>query len=43
MFGLSALLSWADRDGSFYGKIFDVSYSTFSIGFENQTQVYNLG
>jgi len=22
-------LGWADRNDSFYGKIFDVSYSTF--------------
>ena len=43
-FRLSALLfRWADRDDSFYGKTFDVSYSTFLISFENQTQVYNLG
>ena len=33
----------ADRDDSFYGKMFEVSYSTFLISFENQTQVYNLG
>ena len=32
----------ANRDDSFYGKTFEVSYSTF-ISFENQTQVYNFG
>jgi len=31
------------RDDSFYGKNFYVSYITFLINFENQTQVYNLG
>jgi len=36
-------LGWANRDDSFNGKIFDVSYSTFLISFENQTQVYHLG
>jgi len=35
-------LGWADRDDSFYGKNFDVCYSTSSTDFENQTQVYNL-
>jgi len=33
----------ANRDDSFYGKTFDVSYSTFLISFENQTQVCHLG
>jgi len=33
---------WADRDDFFYGKIFDVTYSTLLIRFEKQTQVYNL-
>jgi len=28
---------WADRDDSFYGKNFDVSYSTFLISFVNLT------
>jgi len=27
----------------FVGKIFEVSYSTFLIRFENQTQVYHVG
>jgi len=36
-------LGWADSDDFFYGKMFDVNYSTFLISFENQTQVYNLG
>jgi len=35
-------LGWADGDDSFYGKMFDVSYSTFLISFENQTQIDNL-
>jgi len=43
-FGLSdCCLGWADRDDSFYGKIFDVNYSTFLISFENETQFSNLG
>jgi len=38
-FWLSALLF---RMGLKGGKTLDVSYSTFLISFENQTQVYNL-
>ena len=33
----------ANRDDSFNGKTFDVSYSTFLISIENQTQVCHLG
>jgi len=40
---LSIVVSAGLIDDSFYGKIFDVSYSTFLISFENQIQVYNLG
>ena len=35
--------SSANRGDYFYGKRFDVSYITFLISFENQTQVYHLG
>ena len=35
--------SSANRDNSFYGKAFYVSYRTFLISFQKQTQVYNLG
>jgi len=30
------VLGWVDRDDSFYGKIFDVSYSTFLISYETR-------
>ena len=33
----------ANRDDSFYGKTFDLKYSTFLVTFENQTQVCHLG
>ena len=31
-----------NRDDSFYGKTFDVNYSTFSVSLGNQTQVCHL-
>jgi len=36
-------LGWADRNDPFCGNIFDVSYCTLFISFENQTQVCTLG
>jgi len=39
-FGLSAMLFGSANRGD--SKTFDVSYSTFLISFENQTQIYKI-